>query len=45
MSDALVLSVEILRVSSVKIFHALGQGWRARLNQQMIMIVRQALGV
>jgi hypothetical protein len=42
-ADTLMLSIEILRVSAIEELHAFGQSWRIGFNQQMIVIVHQAI--
>jgi hypothetical protein len=45
MADTLMLSIEILRVSAIVGLHVFGQGWRIGFNQQMAVIVHQAISV
>jgi len=45
MADTVMLSIEILRVRAIEELHAFGQGWRMGFNQQMVVIVHQAISV
>ena len=44
-ADALMRPIEILGVGAVEEFHALGQRGRIGFDQEMVMIVHQAIGM